>query len=227
MKKNIRKTSRFTAVVVGLLAMPSLSAQQVTREQADAVVNEHLQSEGIESNLLYINVNLPKAEGVSITTSNEETFRAKYACWTYYLNESELSQCRYLFVKQDDGNLLEVIASNDAGQSDSTQWKTLDVGIKELQGDEVTKLRVYPNPTTGQLTISLPNPSEGGAYTAESVEIYDVAGRKTSPNPSFGGELAPSLLERAGGEVLLDVSHLPAGMYFLKVNNQVYKFIKK
>ena len=33
--------------------------------------------------------------------------------------------------------------------------------------------------------------------------------------------------ERAEGEVIIDVSHLANGMYFLKVGNQVVKFIKE
>ena len=132
------------------------------------------------------------------------------------------------------------IDSGDAGQSDSTQWKAVDgdVGIVGTNGIR-PNIRVYPNPVNDVLTIECKD-----SYEAESVEIYDVMGRKTSPNPSKtsaplsfqGGEAplsppaggkTPSLLERAGGEVLINVSHLPAGTYFLKVNNQVYKFIKK
>jgi len=33
--------------------------------------------------------------------------------------------------------------------------------------------------------------------------------------------------EMAEGEVIIDVSHLTNGMYFLKVGNQVVKFIKE
>ena len=54
-------------------------------------------------------------------------------------------------------------------------------------------------------------------------EIYDIMGRKlcTSPNPSKGGEQAPSLLERAGGEVL------PNGIYILKIQTNQGIIIKK
>ena len=217
----MKRVTILTVVLAAWAVM--LPAQQVTREQADTVVKEYLQSEGIDCKGLCINVKVPNAAGVEITTTNEEIFQAEYACWAYYLKESEKSQCRYLFVKQDNGNLLEVIASGDAGQSDSTQWKAVDgdVGIVGANGIR-PDVRVYPNPVNDVLTIECKD-----SYEAESVEIYDVMGRKTSPNPSKGGGLAPSLLERAGGEVLINVSHLPAGTYFLKINNQVYKFIKK
>ena len=51
--------------------------------------------------------------------------------------------------------------------------------------------------------------------------------RYTSPNPSKGGELASSLLERAGGEVVIDIPHLPNGMYFLKIGNKTARFVKE
>jgi len=34
-------------------------------------------------------------------------------------------------------------------------------------------------------------------------------------------------VERAGGEAIIDVSHLANGMYFLKINNKTVKFIKE
>jgi hypothetical protein len=78
-----------------LVAFATMLSAQTMREQADGIVKEHLQRDGVECNLLYVNTNAPTAEGIGITTSQEETFRAQYACWTYYLNESELSQYRY------------------------------------------------------------------------------------------------------------------------------------
>ena len=105
---------------------------------------------------------------------------------------------------------------------------------------------IYPNPTKNELRISLPSPSEGGAYEAY-IQIYSVVGQciYTSPNPSktsaplsfqggehtipnfFEGEKAPSLLDRAGGEVVIDISHLATGMYYLKIGNKTARFIKE
>jgi len=60
------------------------------------------------------------------------------------------------------------------------------------------------------------------------IEIYNVVGQKllsapfNSPKggklPSFGG---------AGGGLTIDVSHLAKGMYFLKIGNQVVRFVKE
>ena len=97
--------------------------------------------------------------------------------------------------------------------------------IDEIVPNE--KISVYPNPTSGQLIISLPNPSEGGAYTAEDIEIYDVLGQKVlAPlSPPEGGKSPLSFGEGQG--VRLDVSHLPAGVYFLRIGDKVMKFVKE
>jgi hypothetical protein len=96
------------------------------------------------------------------------------------------------------------------------------VGISEAL--ETSKMKIFPNPAHNQLTITNYELREN-----DVIEIYNVVGQMvyTSPNPSKGGESAPSLLERAGGEVAIDVSHLPNGMYFLKVGNRVVKFVKE
>jgi len=87
-----------------------------------------------------------------------------------------------------------------------------DVGIDKLIIDN-GQLKVYPNPTTGQLTISLPNPSEGGAYDAEYV-IFSVVGQVL-----LQGQL--------GQEGQIDVSNLANGMYFLRIENKVVRFLKE
>ena len=189
----------------------SLSAQ-VTREQADEIVLNHLQNDAVQSEFLYVNVSTPAAEGISITTSNEETFQAKYACWAYYLNENEQSQCRYLFVKEDNGNLLEVIANGDVGQSDLTQWKSMDedpVGLMEREENTIRLL--YPNPVDDWLTL----PCTG---ERTRVEIHDVKGVRLFSDVLSGKDTH-----------LLDVSFLNAGVYTVSVQGEtsvVYKVIK-
>ena len=119
MKKIFILTSVFIAWAM------SLTAENITREQADEIVRSYVQSE-VTNPALYANVNNPNGEGIAITTSNEETFRAKYACWAYYLDENEPVQRRYLFVKENDGSLLEVIASNDLSELDAS-WVAMNM----------------------------------------------------------------------------------------------------
>ena len=69
------------------------------------------------------------------------------------------------------------------------------------------ELKVYPNPTNGELRI------DNGELTNGNVEIYDVYGKKMV-NGKWSMDHS------------MDVSHLPGGMYFLKIGNRVAKFIK-
>jgi len=205
-------------LIAVLAACTATLSAQVARTQADTIVKAYLQSENVDCNSLYVHVDAPDAEGVDITTSNDEAFKAKYACWAYYLNESEISQCRYLFVKADDGNLLEVIAVGDLGQSDLTQWEKVDeVGISNYELG-IMNYVVYPNPTDGKLHITYAE-----TLHATSVQMFDAAGRN----------VGTYCIRPENAEAVIDVSHLPAGVYTLrvydseaKVVHKVYKLIK-
>jgi hypothetical protein len=77
--------------------------------------------------------------------------------------------------------------------------------------EKTEKIRAYPNPTKGQLTI------ESGGLKIKDIEIYDVIGKVQIP--TLKGDRRMSII---------DISHLPAGIYFLKIqteNNQI-KIIK-
>ncbi|MDR1762127.1 MAG: T9SS type A sorting domain-containing protein [Bacteroidales bacterium] len=70
---------------------------------------------------------------------------------------------------------------------------------------------MFPNPTTGQLTIT----NYDGYIT--SVAIYDNAGRLVERH-------ATSL--QSGGATI-NISHLPQGVYQLHINGEVLKVIKQ
>jgi hypothetical protein len=73
-----------------------------------------------------------------------------------------------------------------------------DVGINTI--DDV-QLNIYPNPTTGELRIT------NYELRIKDVEVYDVLGRKEK------GERKK--------EDIVDISHLPAGIYFIKITTEV------
>ena len=85
-------------------------------------------------------------------------------------------------------------------------------------------LQVYPNPTTGQLTIN----SE--QLTISSVEIYDVVGQKVPFNSPEGGKYSPPSEGLGEATITIDVFHLANGMYFLKIQTEngivMKKFVK-
>jgi hypothetical protein len=182
-----------------LVALATSLSAQVTRKQADSIVLKHLQNEMIPYDLLYVHVNMPNEEGIPITTSNHETFRAKYACWAYYVDESESVRRRYFFVKENNGSLLEVVANNDLVPGDWRQWIPVEtVGLVEKDENNIQLL--YPNPTNGQWTIDY------GQLEIENVEVFDVLGKMQKVTNN-----------KEGGKITIDTSHLPAGIYLLKI----------
>jgi hypothetical protein len=111
------------------------------------------------------------------------------------------------------------------------------VGVNEIVLNG--QLIVYPNPTNYELKITL-SACRFGTKNYELregsvIEIYNIMGqvvlRNTPLNPPSKGETAAENSPFKGGrgmsEITIDVSHLAKGMYFLKVGNQVVKFVKE
>jgi hypothetical protein len=195
-------------LLLSVLTVLTVSLQaQITKPEADSIVIAHLDSEQLLQYTLYFNINSPSENDIEIMTTQNESVKIKYVCYAYFLKETENvtepSRCRYLFVKQDNGNLLEIITNNDLGPEDFELWKRL--GMVELQE---SKLLLYPNPVSDVLIIP---------YTGSRslVEVYDLQGKLIlSEKPSE----------------YLDVSLLVAGVYMLKIYFETgivnYKIIK-
>jgi len=73
-------------------------------------------------------------------------------------------------------------------------------------------IQVYPNPTTGQLTIN----NYELRIKREDIELFDIMGRKQTIIINCQLSIVNSI----------DISHLPSGMYFLRVGNETVKVIK-
>jgi len=85
----------------------------------------------------------------------------------------------------------------------------IEVGISSL---EEKKIKVYPNPTAGQLKIvfATTNNSE------KIVEVFDIVGKLVHIYT----------LSSLSEEVVIDISHLPSGFYLLKIGGNTVKVIK-
>jgi hypothetical protein len=98
-------------------------------------------------------------------------------------------------------------------ESDSTNCinvTTLDEsGIPTIT--MANSLQLYPNPTTGELQIKNYEIQEG-----DKIEIYNMLGQKQQLPTTNNYPLNT-----------IDVSHLSAGMYTLKIGGYVGKFVKK
>ena len=81
------------------------------------------------------------------------------------------------------------------------------VSINELQAATIS---VYPNPTTGELKI------DNGQFTIENFKIFNVM-----------GQIVMQGTDVINGICTINVSHLPSGMYYLKMENKTVKFVKE
>ena len=177
------------------LAATITTQSQTTKEQADEIVISYLKNEQIDFLILYFNINMPNDIGIELITTKDEAVKIKYACWVYFVYEPSRDGCRYLFVKEDNGNLLEITTYGDTGPRDLSEWTQVNVGIDDLEYN----LFPYPNPVIDWITI----PVLGNKML---VEIYDLAGNKI---------LSKSLLEEDAGR--LNISFLKPGTYVLSV----------
>jgi len=88
-------------------------------------------------------------------------------------------------------------------------------------------LQVWPNPTTGELRIEV---ADQARNDVQNVEIFDVYGRKV-------GEKFPSVIPNAvrnpeqygpkADGVVINISHLHPGIYFVKVVTEAGEVVKK
>jgi len=82
-----------------------------------------------------------------------------------------------------------------------------NVGIITIEFDAV---KIYPNPTKGELRI------ESGKLRSDDVEIFDIYGKKQNAKSKKQKE-----------EILMDISHFSAGIYFVKINTEAGNVLRK
>ena len=87
-----------------------------------------------------------------------------------------------------------------------------EVGIEKF---ELANLNIYPNPTTGRLTIEF---TSGQTDEWTSIEIFDIYGRKAHSYPRSLVYLST---------IPIDISQLPVGVYFVKISTEAGEVIKK
>jgi hypothetical protein len=85
-----------------------------------------------------------------------------------------------------------------------------ELGVNEL---DPSNFKLYPNPATNELRIT------NYELRITSVEIYDVLGRKQNAESSASATLS-NQKQKAEMEIVIDVSHLQPGIYFISVQTE-------
>ena len=103
-----------------------------------------------------------------------------------------------------------VQATNSAG----SETKPLSIFIEGVgvSENELSGITVYPNPTTGQLTI------DNGDLMIDNVVIFDVYGRILK---------AEDRKRKGEGTIVMDISELSRGIYFMKIYTEKGEVIRK
>jgi len=96
---------------------------------------------------------------------------------------------------------VEVIAEFNVG----------NVGIADA-AQEIAEVKIYPNPTTGKLTVKCAE-----TLHATSVQMFDAVGQVVGTY-----RIPPE-----NTEMQIDISHLSAGLYFLKIDGKTVKVVKQ
>jgi photosystem II stability/assembly factor-like uncharacterized protein len=127
-----------------------------------------------------------------------------------YLNTLEIHG-EYLFV----GTNIYYFGSNGDA---IYRAKLSDFGITDVQESVIAShFSIHPNPTSEYITISKPSegfkPSEGS-----DIKIFNMLGECVGEIP-----LSPPLPK---GETRIDISHLPRGVYYLRIGNRTQMFVK-
>jgi putative transposon-encoded protein len=107
---------------------------------------------------------------------------------------------------------LEVPMESVSAYKNAEVWKKfkivgIDVGIETVEADVV---KIYPNPTTGQLKI------ENGELKIENIAIYDMMGQTVS-----------YLMSHISHPISIDISNLPSGIYFIRIRTEAGIVTKK
>jgi hypothetical protein len=86
------------------------------------------------------------------------------------------------------------------------------------------KITIYPNPATEELRIEICDMR----YEMSDIAIYDVSGRKQSSHYLITTSSNHQGRPPQADEVVFHISHLPAGIYFVKISDEVVgKFVKQ
>jgi hypothetical protein len=166
-----------------------------------------LTAEGIPDTEIHLSW-LPVSEGYKYNVYRDAELLAKVEGNSYTDSALDPEQVYCYTITALCAGDIESEPSNEKCLSTTT-------AINELQND----IKIYPNPTDGQLII------DNGQLTIENIAIYDMIGQSVYSS-TLG--ISPLWGDKGGLSMLrLDVSHLPSGIYFIRIQTENGVVMKK
>ena len=105
-----------------------------------------------------------------------------------------------------------VKATNSAGNATKALAIKIEDGVG-ISENEISGIRIYPNPTTGELRIEI---ADQARNDGSDVRIFDIYGRALQSHTSL---MSP--------ETTIDISYLPSSIYFVKIRTESGEVVRK
>ena len=166
------------------------------------------------------------------------------AAYYLYRNDSMiavLQQTDYLDENLPNGKYTYHVRVVYGDGCESLSYNTVKVAVDFTGIGNVTDaggVLVYPNPTKGEVFVGMPFMA-----SLQNVEVFDLMGRKhesakarkhegTKENspplfPSFGGAGVVDRWQAKPDGVVINISHLPQGMYFVRITTENSVVVRK
>jgi len=151
---------------------------------------------------------------VPIISKNENMLISSSATGNqWYLNNQPIVGATNQTYTYTQNGQYAVEVTNECGSTKSAETTINGVGIVGANGYS-PELQVYPNPTKNELRLQNYELQENSV-----IEIYSVVGQLVYQiNKSTNNQI---------NNITIDVSHLDNGMYYLKIDNKVVRFVKE
>ncbi|MDT3740583.1 MAG: T9SS type A sorting domain-containing protein [Candidatus Kapabacteria bacterium] len=113
-----------------------------------------------------------------------------------------------------------VVVIDSIPKADTTDSDTTNPDV--VKNSKVNRrMKIIPNPADDFIEINISNNGLKPVAAFDNVRIYNTLGIDVSP----AGEGVNGVDE--GGNIRIDISHLTAGVYYIKIGDKVEKFVKK
>jgi hypothetical protein len=147
-----------------------------------------------------------------ITSNNDGLFTVEETDWTPAAGGILTIRFTPETTKIQTARLL-ISSAGATSQAVTLKAQGSSVGIDDITTG-LKSIEIYPNPTTGELRV------ESGKLRVESVEVFDVVGNLAAiPSPNWRGGTE--------GRGEMNISHLPPGIYFIRIRTEQGVVVKK
>ncbi|MBR7067058.1 MAG: leucine-rich repeat domain-containing protein, partial [Bacteroidales bacterium] len=117
--------------------------------------------------------------------------------------------------KRTDSNVQEDMSVTAEFEKDSSDEGGSNTGLFDIHCESLSS---YPNPTTGELWVTMPELAEG---IAAEVHVYNANGQQLQRVPARAASTGS-----AASRLCIDLSGYPSGVYIIRVGNAIAKVVK-